>query len=485
MFVHHKHCFGRNVIQWELLSTNTGSGYSKSARCGYCGRQGKSQSERFSYYAKATSLTPEYYQLLLDHYWRRSGETLYRPDQLRACCVHYTLRLDSTQFKPTRDQRQTVNRFNKYVKGEAYTAEAARLHPMSREQAKKRDSEFDLIERVHEAEYPFLKLPPEPAHKLTVTLEDINFTEEKYLVYENYQRVVHEDEPAEITRRGFRRFLCESPVQSKFITTADGKQQFLGSVHQCYRLDGKLVAIGVLDLLPSCVSAVYFLYHESIHKYAPGKLSAIREIALAREAGYRYWYPGFYIHSCPKMRYKMDYTPQYILDPETLTWDLVDKRVMDLLGKKRYVSLSKEGDVDMLDQDLKTEARQSANDGGGLVNANAKDEVEHGHGEQQDGDSDCHDSYEEDDNDNDMFLFNTGMPGVMSLDEVRSLDELDHIKLRIDGSGRLVETGDLVAWPRQDVGTHGCLKAGIAELLAALGPELLEGLCVDFWNPAF
>ncbi|KAL0940745.1 arginine-trna-protein transferase 1 [Colletotrichum truncatum] len=416
----------------------------------------------FSYYAKATSLTPEYYQLLLDHYWRRSGTTLYRPDQLHACCVHYTLRLDSTQFKPSRDQRQTVNRFNKYVTGEAYATEAARLHPRSREQAKKRDSEFDLIERIHEAESETLQVPPEPAHNFTVTLEDDEFTEEKYLVYENYQRVVHKEDPADITRRGFRRFLCESPVQRKTIKTADGKEQKLGSFHQCYRLDGKLVAIGVLDLLPHCVSAVYFLYHESIHKHAPGKLGAIREIALAREDGYRYWYPGFYIHTCPKMRYKMDYTPQYILDPETLEWDPMDKRVMKLLDQKSYLSLSKEGKETSLDQVQIRDGVQSA----------TKDEA-------------AVESGDVNEDDKSTFLFDTGMPGVMTLEEVRTLIEMDHLKLRIDGSGMLFETGDLVAWHRQDVGTSGCLKAGIAELIAALGPDLLEGLVIDFWNPGF
>ncbi|KAK2010332.1 arginine-tRNA-protein transferase, partial [Colletotrichum eremochloae] len=416
----------------------------------------------FSYYAKATSLTPEYYQALLDHYWRRSGTTLYRPDQLHACCVHYTLRLDSAQFKPTRDQRQTINRFNKFLTGEAYTKEAARLHPRTREQAKKRDSEFDLIERVHEAEYDSLQVPPQPAHVFTVTLEHDDFTEEKYLVYENYQRVVHKEHAADITRRGFRRFLCESPVQRRTVTTADGKEQRLGSFHQCYRLDGKLVAIGVLDLLPHCVSAVYFLYHESIHKYAPGKLGAIREIALAREGGYRYWYPGFYIHTCPKMRYKMDYTPQYILDPETLAWDLMDKRVTGLLDKKQYLSLSKEK-PDSPGGGGPKEAAENTTPGDELTGEDPMDE----------GDAD----------DNDTFLFNTGMPGIMSLDEIRSLDQMDHLKLRIDGSGMLFETGDLVAWQRQDVGSSGCLKAGIAELVAALGPDLLDDLVVDFWNP--
>ncbi len=38
-----------------------------------------------------------------------------------------------------------------------------------------------------------------------------------------------------------------------------GKKRRIGSYHQCYRLDEKLIALGVLDLLPEVVSSVYLL----------------------------------------------------------------------------------------------------------------------------------------------------------------------------------------------------------------------------------
>lgn len=233
-------------------------------------------------------MSPASYQTLVDRCWRRSGSLLYRPNQRDACCPHYTIRLDSDRFRTNRDQRQAVNRFNKYVIGDAYAKEAARLYPKSREQARKRDTEFDLVERIHECETPLLKQPPEPSHAFTVTLEPDDFTEEKFRVFENYQQVVHQESPSSISRDGFRRFLCASPLRRETYTAPDGRERQLGSYHQCYRLDGQLVAMGVLDLLPDCVSAVYFLYHESIHKFSPGKLGALREIALAIEGGYRY-----------------------------------------------------------------------------------------------------------------------------------------------------------------------------------------------------
>jgi hypothetical protein len=97
-----------------------------------------------------------------------------------------------------------------------------------------------------------------------------------------------------------------------------------------------------LDLLPNAVSAVYFMYHEDLHTWSPGKLSALRETALAIEQGCRWYMMGFYIHGCTKMKYKADYHPQYILDPEKYTWDLLDDDLKLRMDARRYVSLSSE-----------------------------------------------------------------------------------------------------------------------------------------------
>lgn len=82
----------------------------------------------------------------------------------------------------------------------------------------------------------------------------------RYALFENYQRNVHHEAPWQITPAGFRRFLCTSPLKQATLPREDGQLQSLGSFHQCYRLDGRLIAVGVLDLLPQGVSAVYFMY---------------------------------------------------------------------------------------------------------------------------------------------------------------------------------------------------------------------------------
>lgn len=38
-----------------------------------------------------------------------------------------------------------------------------------------------------------------------------------------------------------------------------------------------------------------------------------------------YYYMGYYIHSCPKMRYKSNLNPSYLLCPETYTWFAIEQ----------------------------------------------------------------------------------------------------------------------------------------------------------------
>lgn len=418
----------------------------------------------YSYYASGYSLTPGFYEALINRCWRRSGTLLYRPNQKSACCPHYTLRLDSAEFKPSRDQRQAVNRFNRFVAGDDYAKEAARTYPLTREQARKRDTCFDLVERIHEAEAERLRTPPQPAHELKVTLEPDTFTDEKFAVFDNYQRVVHGETPSSISQRGFKKFLCNSPVRRGMHTDSNGKSRQVGSFHQCYRLDGKLVAVGVLDLLPEAVSAVYFMYHESIHKHQPGKLGALREIALAMEGGYRYWWAGYYIHSCPKMRYKIDYHPQYVLDPETLTWDLLDQEALEIFDKKHYVSLSK--DRQAVDEGRENDVSNRTVEGSAKsINVDGGDEM---------------DFSDEDDDSEDISLFHSDMPGIVTVSDLENKFDLDHIRVMSDNTEGFFFTSEANIWDRSSIREVGSLKSRIAELAAAIGPDLLPQICLDF-----
>jgi arginine-tRNA-protein transferase len=344
-------------------------------------------------------------------------------------------------FKASKSQRQVINRFNKHILGDDYTKEAARLYPKSREESKKCNTEFGLLERVHEPEKEHIKTPPKPAHSFTVTLETAEFTEEKYVLYENYQRVVHHEPPSKISRRGFQNFLCSSPIP-RAVKMIDGKMRQLGSYHQCYRIDGKLVALGVLDLLPQCVSAVYLMYHEDVHSHEFGKLSALREIALAKEHGYQYWYAGFYIHSCVKMRYKRDYNPQYILDPELYTWILFDDKLLRKMDERKYVSENQE------DTPPTAALPQTRGSPKASTDSDDEDEVPNPG----------------------LPVWERSMPGLLTREEILTQVDLDHIKLRLRDID--AEACQLVRWDTGSIDDIYSLKGMIAELVSAVGVEL-------------
>jgi arginyl-tRNA---protein transferase len=356
-----------------------------------------------------------------------------------------------------------LNRFNKHILGDTYIKEAARLCPRSRDQAKKLNTDFDLLERVHEGEKEKLNVPPEPAHSLIVTLESDKFTEEKFVLFENYQRIVHHEPPSRISKKGFRNFLCSSPLLRSTETTG-GRGRLLGSYHQCYRIDGKLIALGVLDLLPECVSAVYFMYHESVHKLGFGKLGSLREIALAKEGGYRWWYAGFYIHNCVKMKYKGDYSPQYLLDPESYSWDLLDSEVKQKLDAQKYLSLSRakeeltgapqppSADVSMDTMSLDDWESEGAEE----VNLDDEPPVPNP----------------------DLPLFARSVPGILTKAQLLNDVNLDRIRLRI----RTIEAEacDLLSWETSNIDSPHSIKGRIAELAAAVGPGLAKEMVLDF-----
>uniref|UniRef100_A0AAZ3Q4W4 Arginyl-tRNA--protein transferase 1 n=1 Tax=Oncorhynchus tshawytscha TaxID=74940 RepID=A0AAZ3Q4W4_ONCTS len=171
-------------------------------------------------------------------------------------------------------------------------------------------------------------LPDSPLHRLEVRLVPVNDDDPQFMatyeqsaaLYARYQMAVHGDTPSECNESEFRRFLCDSPLEME--TPPDGPAAGYGSFHQQYWLDGRIVAVGVVDILPTCVSSVYLYYHPDFASLSLGSYSALREVAFTRQLQKQspklcFYYLGFYIHSCNKMRYKGQYQPSDLLCPET------------------------------------------------------------------------------------------------------------------------------------------------------------------------
>lgn len=124
-----------------------------------------------------------------------------------------------------------------------------------------------------------------------------------------------------------------------------------GSFFHEYRLDGVLIAVSVIDILPTRIASVYFFYDVDFRYLELGKLSALVEIWLVQQINQftkqhpelstflpsntvgpvcRHWDPNFYVHTCPQMSYKRQFQPMEIISPvmERGIWVPFDNNVL-------------------------------------------------------------------------------------------------------------------------------------------------------------
>ncbi|KAF8006275.1 hypothetical protein BT93_K0537 [Corymbia citriodora subsp. variegata] len=181
--------------------------------------------------------------------------------------------------------------------------------------------------------------------KLEILLKRSTFEREEYKLYRRYQLEVHNDDPYHVTESSYRRFLVDTPLV--FVpSNGDGSVPpcGFGSFHQSYFIDGRLVAVGVVDILPKCLSSQYLFWDPDFAFLSLGKYSALQEINCVKENQFhcpslQYYYLGYYIHSCSKMRYKAAYRPSELLCPLRFQWVPFDV-AKPLLDRSKYVVLS-------------------------------------------------------------------------------------------------------------------------------------------------
>lgn len=224
--------------------------------------------------------------------WRRSGSFLYKPVMHKTCCPQYTIRLNVRTFAISKGQKLVRRRFERYL------STGSILAPTDATETADQPSSASTA----------------AAHSFAIETVKPECTDEVFALYKRYQVAVHGDDPAELTEEAFTRFLCETPL----FTDATDEASAFGTYHQLYRIDGALVAVSVVDVLPSGLSSVYLFYDPAHRQLVLGKVSALQDIAFCLERGLAYYYMGFYIHSCAKMRYKAEFSPSELLCPTTL-----------------------------------------------------------------------------------------------------------------------------------------------------------------------
>lgn len=114
-------------------------------------------------------------------------------------------------------------------------------------------------------------------------------------LYERYQMDWHGDD--EVSFKNYRLSFLRSPVRAEMVY---------------YRLGEDLVAVGFIDVLPTLVSSVYFVFDPELKERRLGVFSILWEIELCRELGLPWLYLGYWVPGAGKMEYKAEYDPSEI-----------------------------------------------------------------------------------------------------------------------------------------------------------------------------
>lgn len=187
---------------------------------------------------------------------------------------------------------------------------------------------------------------PLKRRRLEIRMKRSSFDPEEFALYRRYQIKVHDDKPEKVTESSYKRFLVDTPLV--FVPPHSNNRAIspcgFGSFHQQYLIDGKLVAVGVVDILPRCLSSKYLFWDPDLAFLSLGKYSALQEINWVKEAevhcpSLQYYYLGYYIHSCSKMRYKAAYRPSELLCPLRYEW-VPFENAKPVLDKSPYAVLS-------------------------------------------------------------------------------------------------------------------------------------------------
>ncbi|HEY3245818.1 MAG TPA: arginyltransferase, partial [Phycisphaerae bacterium] len=117
--------------------------------------------------------------------------------------------------------------------------------------------------------------------------------EERWRLYCAYLNARHDGSMSR-TRAAFVDFLYGSCIETQEV---------------CYRLDGRLVGVSILDVVPDAWSSVYMFYDPTEQRRSLGTYSVLWEIEECRRRGIAYYYLGYYVAGSPTMAYKARFAP--------------------------------------------------------------------------------------------------------------------------------------------------------------------------------
>jgi len=235
---------------------------------------------------------------------------------------------------------------------------------MEKKEKKKEKENFKKVDpEKYSLEY-FPEIVNEPEihlplkHIYTCELTDkIKIDDERFQVYKKYQMNIHKETNEETTISSYNsswgttNLLDNKGIKlpkdlNKKTKHPEMYPKKYGTYNFIHRLDGKIIAVGIWDILPTCLSSVYLYYDTDYQFLDLGVFTAIREIEYVKsfhdliDNNFKYYMMGFYCETVQKLRYKGFYQPTELLDRYTMNYVYL-KDVQNLISDGKNHKLTK------------------------------------------------------------------------------------------------------------------------------------------------
>lgn len=106
-------------------------------------------------------------------------------------------------------------------------------------------------------------------------MQRAKFEKETFELYKKYCRAIHNKKKESTS--SFVNFLCTRALEE------EESEMAVGCFHMKYYLFDKLIAVGVVDVLPQVLSSVYFFYDPDYKKYSLGVFGSLQEIEYIKK----------------------------------------------------------------------------------------------------------------------------------------------------------------------------------------------------------
>lgn len=140
--------------------------------------------------------------------------------------------------------------------------------------------------------------------EVEVVFEPLTWSDELFDIYEKHSQVKFEEKSSV---KQFKESFFSDALKGKALLSK-------------YYYQKRLVAFGFLDPGKESLSSVYFCYDPDYSSLGLGTYSVIAECRWAHERGFRYYYLGYFIEECEKMKYKGKFKPFEIMNWQDGVW---------------------------------------------------------------------------------------------------------------------------------------------------------------------